>query len=70
MTKAKDLIDGIIGVVTDNIVNKYVDTGKVPDWVVIKIATKIKRGKKLNNNEQVIFYGKTAEINEAIVKLR
>jgi len=64
-----EMIDSIIGLVTDNVVNKYIDTGKVPDWAINRIAKKIKRNKYLTNNERVIFYGKTAEINEAIIKL-
>ena len=64
-----EMIDAIIGLVTDNVVNKYIDTGKVPDWVINRIAKKIKRNKYLTNNERVIFYSKTAEINEAIIKL-
>jgi hypothetical protein len=56
--------------ITDSVTKKFIDTGKVSDWVVTHIAKKIKQNKHLTNNEQVIFYGKTAEINEAIIKLK
>ena len=56
--------------ITDSVTKKYIDTGNVSDWVITHIAKKIKRNKHLTNNEQVIFYGKTAEINEAIIKLK
>ena len=59
-----------IRLVTDNVTKKFIDTGYVSDWVINHIAKKIKRNKSLTNNEQVIFYGKTAEINEAIIKLK
>jgi hypothetical protein len=60
----------MIRVVTDSVTKKFIDTGNVSDWVIIHIAKKIKRNQNLTNNEQVIFYGKTAEINEAIIKLK
>ncbi len=56
--------------VTDSVTKKYIDTGSVSDWVINHIANKIKRNKELTDNEKVIFYGKTAEINEAIIKLK
>jgi hypothetical protein len=56
--------------ITDSVTKKYIDTGNVSNWVITHIAKKIKRNKHLTNNEQVIFYGKTAEINEAIIKLK
>ena len=63
-------IPSTIRLVTDSVTKKYIDTGNVSDWVIEHIAKKIKRNKKLTNNEQVIFYGMTAEINEAIIKLK
>jgi hypothetical protein len=60
----------MIRLVTESVVNKFIDTGHVSDWVITHIAKKIKRNKYLTNNEKVIFYGKTAEINEAIIKLK
>jgi hypothetical protein len=56
--------------ITDSVTKKFIDTGKVSDWVVTYIAKKIKQNKHLTNNEQVIFYGMTAEINETIIKLK
>ena len=56
--------------VTDSVTKKYIDTGKVSNWVINHIADKIKRNKELTDNEKVIFYGKTAEINKAIIKLK
>jgi hypothetical protein len=55
--------------VTNSVTKKFIDTGSVSEWVINHIAKKIKRNKELTENELVIFYGKTAEINEAIVKL-
>ena len=60
----------MIRVVTDSVTKKYIDTGNVSDWVIEHIAIKIKRNKLLTNNEKVIFYGMTAKINEAIIKLK
>lgn len=60
----------MIRLVTDSVTKKFIDTGNVSDWVIEHIAKKIKRNKALTNNEKVIFYGKTAEINEAIIKLK
>jgi hypothetical protein len=56
--------------VTDSVIKKFIDTGNVSDWVITHIAKKIKQNKELTKNEQVIFYSKTAEINEAIIKLK
>ena len=64
------LISMMCRVVTDSVTKKFIDTGHVSDWVITHIAKKIKRNQNLTNNEQVIFYGKTAEINEAIIKLK
>jgi hypothetical protein len=60
----------IFRTVTDSVTNKFIDTGKVSNWVIIHIAKKIKQNKELTKNEEVIFYSKTAEINEAIIKLK
>ena len=60
----------MIRIVTDSVTKKFIDTGDVSGWVINHIAKKIKRGKSLTNNEEVIFYSKTAEINEAIIKLK
>jgi len=56
--------------VTDSVIKKFIDTGNISDWVITHIAKKIKQNKELTKNEQVIFYSKTAEINEAIIKLK
>jgi hypothetical protein len=56
--------------VTDSITKKFIDTGNVSDWVIKHIAKKIKQNKELTENEKVIFYSKTAEINESIIKLK
>jgi hypothetical protein len=63
-------LESMIRLVTDSVTKKYIDTGNVSEWVIIHIAKKIKRNKYLTNNEKVIFYGKTAEINEAIIKIK
>ena len=60
----------MIRLVTESVTKKFIDTGNVSEWVITHIAKKIKRNKNLTNNEKVIFYGKTAEINEAIIKLK
>jgi len=64
------LIDMLFRSVTDSVTKKFIDTGSVSDWVIKHIANKIKRNKELTDNEKVIFYSKTAEINEAIIKLK
>ena len=69
LRKLKVMIS-ILKLVTDSVTKKYIDTGNVSDWVINHIAKKIKRNKSLTDNEKVIFYGKTAEINEAIIKLK
>jgi len=69
LRKLKVMIS-ILRLVTDSVAKKYIDTGNVSDWVISHIAKKIKRNKSLTDNEKVIFYGKTTEINEAIVKLK
>ena len=69
LRKLKVMIS-ILRLVTDSVTKKYIDTGHVSNWVIIHIAKKIKRNKSLTDNEKVIFYGKTAEINEAIIKLK
>ena len=56
--------------VTNSVTKKFIDTGKVSDWVIKFIANKIKQNKELTDNEKTIFYGKTVEINEAIIKLK
>ena len=56
-------------IITDSVTKKYIDTGKISDWAIIYIANKIKQSQELTDNEQVIFHGMTAEINEALTKL-
>ena len=60
----------MIKVITNSVTKKFIDTGNVSEWVIKHIAKKIQQNKELTDNEKVIFYGKTAEINEAIIKLK
>ena len=56
--------------ITNSVTKKFIDTGKISNWVIKYIAKKIQQNQELTDNEKVIFYGKTAEINEAIIKLK
>ena len=56
--------------ITDSVTKKFIDTGSISNWAIKYIAKKIKQNQELTKNEQVIFYSKTAEINEAIIKLK
>lgn len=50
--------------------DKFIDFGKVSDEIINSISLLIKNGNKLTEREMGIFYSKTAEINEAIIKLK
>ena len=55
--------------VTDRVTEKYINTGKVSHDVIKRIAFLIMEGKELTDNESMIFYGETTQINEIILKL-
>ena len=55
--------------VTEKIYNRFINTGKVSDSIIRMIAIKLMKDEELNWHELTIFYGKTAEINEMIIKL-
>lgn len=55
--------------VTDKIYNCFVDTGRVPDDIIRLLAFKVMGAKDLSVTEQAIFFCKTAEVNEMIVKI-
>ena len=49
--------------------NKFIDTGKISVKVLKKIAVKVTKNETLNEMELTVFYAKTADINEIILKL-
>jgi hypothetical protein len=55
--------------VTEKIYNRFINTGKVSDSIIRMIAIKLMKDEELNWYELTIFYGKTTEINEMIIKL-
>jgi len=55
--------------VTDAIVNRFVDTGKIEKRYLKSIAKKMIKSETLTTNEMTIFYSSVSEINEIIRKL-
>jgi hypothetical protein len=55
--------------VTDKISNRFVDTGRVPDDIIRLLAIKVMGAKTLSDNEQAIFFVKTSEVNEMIIRI-
>jgi hypothetical protein len=52
--------------VTDEIYNRFIETGEVQSRVIEKIATKIILQSPMTENEKCIFFSKTSEVNEMI----
>ena len=50
--------------------DKFIDLGKVSDKIINSISLRIKNNNKLTEREMAIFYSKTSEINETIIKLK
>ena len=55
--------------VTEQIYNKFIDTGKVDESILRLIAVKVIESKGLSDWEWCIFTDKTEEINEIIIKI-
>jgi len=49
--------------------NKFIDTGKISNAILEKIARKVMKNEKLDEKESTVFFSKTSEINEIILKL-
>lgn len=48
--------------------NKFIDTGRVSQEILEKIAKKVMKQESLGEKEQAIFYSKISEINQIIIK--
>lgn len=48
---------------------KFVNTGKVSDATLLQIAKKVMKQEKLKTRETAIFFSKTSEIDQIIIKL-
>ena len=55
--------------VTDEVVNRFIDTGKIEKRYLKSIAKKMIKSETLTTNEMTIFYSSVSEINEIIRKL-
>ena len=49
--------------------NKFIDTGKISNAILERIAIKVMKNETLDEKESTVFFSKTSEINEIILKL-
>jgi hypothetical protein len=49
--------------------DKFIDTGKVSEAILQRIAKKVMKQEKLETRETAIFFSKTSEIDQIILKL-
>jgi TRAP-type C4-dicarboxylate transport system substrate-binding protein len=55
--------------VTDEVVNRFIDSGKIEKRYLKSIAKKMIKSETLTTNEMTVFYSSVSEINEIIRKL-
>lgn len=55
--------------VTEKTYNRFIDTGVVPPNVIRMLAFKVIRNEEMNEQEKTIFFNKTREVNEMIIKI-
>ena len=58
------------GIISDDAVQQFYDTGVVPKSLLERLAAKIKDRTPLTDNEKIVFNGKTAEINAFLTKFK
>ena len=56
--------------VNERVYKHFIDTGEVHPSIIRLIAVKMMNQEQLTGYEQAIFFDKTAEINQELIKLK